>query len=155
MKYFSSTYRFFAIVLSLLILTSSVGVSVDIHFCQEKLSDISFSTTKKDTDNCEKEENSVQKCCQKDISLSELTLKKHSDCCTTNTIVTQSNVNTSLIDTSIEIKKIQTSLSVIIDKISYITDNEVVTTKKEVLFLNYSPLLLTKDIVILAEQFLC
>ncbi|GIZ14322.1 HYC_CC_PP family protein [Capnocytophaga catalasegens] len=153
MKRLSIIHQVSAILLSLLILTSSVGVSIDLHFCENQLNSISFSS-KSEVDNCEMNQASSKKCCQASNTSTQITLTKHSDCCATTTISSQSIPN-ALVEVSYDVKKVEKSYQTIIKKTSYFQQNKIVITRKEVSFLNYSSMLLTKDIVILAEQFLC
>ena len=153
MKCLSIIHKVWAILLSLLILTLSVGISVDLHFCENQLSTISFSS-KNEIDSCEINQISSKKCCQAGNTATQITLTKHSDCCATTTISSQSIPNV-LVENSYDVKKVETSYQAIIEKIAYFVENKTIITQKEVSFLNYSSTLLTKDIVILVEQFLC
>ena len=153
MKSISITYRFWAILVSFFILMSSVGVSANLHFCKERLTEVSFGE-QDETDSCEQQ---GSKCCSpQEVFDGEFVIKKHSECCTTTTIATTS-IQSALVGDSVKIEKAEQCISDVLfqEKEPHFTFFEVIYSKKEVSLLNYSPPLLIRDTIILVEQFLC
>ena len=152
MKKTPITYKFFAIFTSVLLMLSSVSFSANLHFCQDKLEEISFFSNSKSC--CEKP--MAEMSCENEPSTPDKCLKKeHSGCCS-NQIITSQNTQEALFNGEFEIH-IQKWISspIILSEYFYSFSNEVITTKKEVSYLKYSPPRLTRNIVILVEQFLC
>lgn len=144
------TYKIWAVFLSFFILISSVDFSVDLHFCKKELRNISFSL-QNEADVCEQTQKS---CCSISKEIAGFQLSKHCDCCSTNTI-THHSISSTLSDVATQIKKNITSDAIIEKVFCFGECPRVITTQKQVSFLNYTSVLLTTDIVILVERFLC
>lgn len=143
MKIHRFTYSFLAIFTAFCVLTMSVRFSVDIHFCQESIESVAFSQT----------DFSENKCSENGCASNEI-FGQNMECCATTTITNSTNISSFFENqTSIQVQK-SVVTPVVQTIFSSISTGKIITSK-EVSRLNYSSVLLVKDIFILTEQLLC
>ncbi len=138
------TYRIVAFMLSLLMFCTSVGFTIDMHFCQGKLAAVSVFG---EASCCKTACTSTKKaCCQ-------LPKTKHTDdnCCDNTSIDVQLDTNIPKAEaTSYSQIQLQFVASFITAYFSLpITNTSIVQ------YQNYKPPLLIRDVLVLIQTFLC
>ena len=147
------TYRVFALVMAALMFTSTVGFSVDMHICQDKLKSFNIFGTAK---SCYDLAGGVQvkKCTKHNVQSSseDTTSFDRKNCCQNKIQLFQSEENQQLQSQTIKlsnpIKQFITAFSFV-----YLFNFSVIDTQSYG-WLNYTPPLITRDFSALFQSFL-
>ena len=146
-----NTYRFIALIFALLILTTSMGFAVDMHYCRGQLKSISFFGKAK---SCHEISKTTKKACpfhqQDDFEQDDKGIKKK-DCCENKTKYFQADQDftSKIFDLSINNQPSQfasTSIAVL----PFVSTSQFAKPS----YTYYKPPLITKDIPIFIQSFL-
>jgi len=136
-------YKIFSLVMALLILITSVGFSLDIHYCNGQLKSVSFFGKAK---SCH--DNSVQKSCSHHKEL-----QKDNDCCENRTFVFQSDLDKDL-DSKVFTLPVTKELSSFIVAFTIVSLNLYPKFETNIIESYYSNPIIHRDIYVLFETFL-
>lgn len=167
MNLISSTYRFIALTMALLLFTSSVGFSIDIHYCQGELKSLSFlgeaesCHDRREAVSTEKgcsahqKKNAQKKGCSAHQKIGQENKKcsiAEKDCCENKTMYFQANLDE------------QVKASIFVDNasleyfvaafVSTFVANDFSIESEMASYSNYKPPLIARDIPVLIESFL-
>jgi len=151
MKYNNNTYRFVALFLVFLMLFTSVGFSIDMHFCQGDIKSFSLIGKAK---NCHEQAERSTLCKHHQIKMVQSDAcdkKENKDCCENRTINLDSKQEQQIqtVDFSLT-KPFKQFLTAYI--YTFYQDN--LNQKQNVFFTHYRPPLISRDIPILVQSFL-
>ena len=160
MKKQSVTYRISALLLTFIMLFSTVGFSIDIHYCGGEIENIGFYEKAKECDMMKKAKMSVNthSCCPSSKSKvkshcskksSKDTIKKGS-CCVNDTFVLQSTDDGQAAN-EFHLSQVDLTFVAVYIVNEFINLN---TTKKTTNFCEYSPPLITQDVTVLHQVFI-
>ena len=147
------TYRLFSVTMALLLLLSSSGLTMDLHFCQGHLKRVNFIGKAK---TCAEMALMVEHCSKKKAKSCHSKAKSctggesHDGCCDNKAVVLDLDIEKAdFLDVNSSDLKENTAV-VAIDKFILSNENQL----KKVAFRHYKPPLPTTDIYILFESFL-
>lgn len=149
MKKITKINRTLTLFLAFLLLMTAVIGRFSVHFCDENIKSIAFfnAEIKKSCSHKGK------KCC-KNPEKSVCLLDFASSCCSTNNV--SSNISSFFVEEiSAKAEKTLPSKEIIKINLDDFIPFEEILTQKQVSLLNYFPPLLSQDIIILCERFLC
>ena len=142
--------------MSLLMLITSVGISADFHFCQGEFKNFALFTKAKSCHeiaemhaSCHKVESKTASCHKATVSCSS---EEEDGCCNNNTELLQLDVDYSFGNLAIEnLSEFQDHLAILPCKLRIDFSSFSYPAKYQ----NYKPPLLTEDLPILFQSFLC
>ena len=153
MKSISNTYRFITLTLAFLMLTTSVGFAVDMHYCQGQLKSVSFFGRAK---TCHETADAIptKKCShhQKMMEQKEGCSMDKKDCCQNITLHFQSDQDRQVQTSDFMISK-QLQQFVIVYAAGFFT-NDFSIECDAASFNHYKPPLLLRNIPVLIQSFL-
>lgn len=151
MKNNSITYRIVAFLLIILVLVTSVGFSVDMHFCQDDFKSFSLIGKAKNCHDlakiqstCKHHKASVE---QKD-SCEESGQK---DCCENRTLNLDSDQDQQIQTVDFTLTK---QVEQFVTAFIYVFYQDKLTNEEDIFFAHYRPPLIQKDIPVLIQSFL-
>lgn len=153
MNKISYTYRFIALTLAFLMLFTSVGFAVDMHYCQGKLKSVSFFGKAKTCH--EMSDTASMKNCphhQKIMEQKEGCSIDKKDCCSNKTVYFQSDQDQQVQTSDFVVSK-QLQQFVIAYVAAFFT-NDFSIESDAVSFVLYKPPLISRDIYVLVQSFL-
>lgn len=151
MKNKSIKYRIVAFLLAILVLVTSVGFSVDMHFCQDDFKSFSLIGKAK---NCH------------DVAIKKSTCKHHKatvqqekpcekldkkDCCENRTLTLDADQDQQLQNVDFTLSK---QVEQFVTAFIYAFYKDKFTEEADIFFANYRPPLIQKDIPVLIQSFL-
>lgn len=150
---FNKTHRIISLLMAMLVLVSSTGFSVDLHFCQGEVKSFSLlgkapsCHEKLDKKHCNKQ----QKSCHTAPANQDDLKHCKKDCCSNQTIKVEHNDEAKKLQT---IELSQKQIKFISAFIQGFLLEKTDLSKAIVPHLNYVPPLLSKDIPVLVQSFL-
>lgn len=154
------SYRVFSLFMALLILVSSTGFSIDLHFCQGQLKSFSLWGDAKPCHGmevpvavCSLKKNTKKSCCQSKAiqQINKDIVDCEKDCCSNQKIEISADLDADKIKTTI---LSYTSLSFVVAYVQAFAPSLPDVFKSFVPHQNYRSPLLFKDLAILIQQFL-
>ena len=150
------TYRLFALSMSLLMLITSVGISADFHFCQGEFKNFALFTKAKSCHeiaamhaSCHKSESKTTSCHKAEVSCAG---EEEDGCCNNKTELLQLDIDYSFGELAIEnLNDFQNDLAILPNKPRLKYSSISYPAKYQ----NYKPPLLTEDLSIRFQSFLC
>jgi hypothetical protein len=145
--------RIISLMMAILILVSSMGFSIDVHYCQGQIK--SFSLFGK-AESCHQEVKKQhctkhKKSCHAAPSNQEKLSSCKKDCCSNKTIIVESNDEARKLQ-SLKLSQKQVEFVSVFVQVFFLVKTDL--NKNIVPHLNYIPPLLNKDIPVLIQSFL-
>ncbi len=144
----NKTYRIISLTLALLIFISSVGFSIDMHYCQGQLKSISFVGKAKSCHEMDAP-SAMQNCPHHKKMLADKTDKK--GCCDDRTVLVQSDIDKNLQNAEIHTSP-QLEQCIIAYVSVFLLGNQLAHSTPN--YTHYKPPILIRDIPVLIQSFL-
>jgi hypothetical protein len=152
MNSINNAYRFFALTMALLIFITSVGFTMDMHYCKDELKSVNFFGKAKSCH--EVSEGAVKKVCphhQKMMEQSDNCSMDKKDCCENKTYHFQADDTQQVkTDNFVENLPLQRAL---IAQVFQLSKQQLIETDTPA-FAHYQPPLIPRDIPVLIQSFL-
>lgn len=146
------SYKLIALSMALLMFSSSIGFSMDVHFCGNELQSVNFFGTAKSCEMMKVEKVVNHECCetnQNDVEKCDNPIMEQGSCCHNETIVFESNGDSKSFDFSFE--QIQQVVVLAVLFFPNFDLFELFAEKSN--YIQYDPPLILKDISILHQVF--
>ncbi|MGK0364855.1 MAG: hypothetical protein ACI85O_001915 [Saprospiraceae bacterium] len=151
MKYNGITYRIAAFLLAILVFVTSVGLSVDMHFCQGDFKSFSLIGKAKNCHDIAKKQSTCKHhkaFVQQEDSCGE---SEQKDCCENRTLSLNSDQDQQFQTVDFTLSK---QVEQFITAFIYVFYQDKITEEEDVFFAQYRPPLIQKDIPVLIQSFL-
>lgn len=154
MNSFKNTYRLIALIMAFLMFFTSVGFTMDMHYCGEELKSVSFLGKAKTCHDISEEKKAPMKDCphHRKMMTEKKSCSEDKDCCSNKTVQLQSDQDQQIRTTDFITNK-QLKQFLIAYVVVFLIDN--FEFEREVINLAYyKPPLILRDIPVLNQTFL-
>ena len=153
MQQLNPTYRIFSLSLAILVFFSSVGLTIDMHYCQGELKSVSFVGKAKSCHNTQL--SSTVKMCphhQKMMDNGKEVSAEQNDCCKNNTVRFQSDDDKNLVLSDMIMHNV--TLNFVVAFVATLYSDNIHSMNGSSIFKVYHSPLISRDIYVLYETFI-
>lgn len=154
MKFLKSTYRLIALVMACLMFFTSVGFSMNLHYCGGALKSVGFFGKAKTCHDMVSEKDAVMKNCphHKKMLADKMDCSEDRDCCSNKTVLFQSDQDQQVQNSEFVLgKQLQQFVAAYV---AVFFSNDFSLDREGVAFALYIPPLIARDIPVLHQTFL-